>query len=319
MGWFSDAVNTVADAVEDAANAVGEFVSDAVETAGNAVEDGLDWLGGDIPILGDVLGWVGGVISGVFDLVGAIIKGVIGIIGGVIGGVIRIIGGIVSLNGGLILEGLGDISSSIFGAIILIGGKLISLVQHIIFVQAKERKLTEDEIKLLKRVFRKSIAYYNVRLIEGRAGLYSLNSRPFTLGNTIYLKDRDVSSEPELLVHECTHVWQYQNLGARYSSDAIYAQWFVDDEYSWEVEIGRGNERWVDFNKEAQASFLEDIYTHGELLSGGVVTATGNGVFYDADGKKTEGRFIFNSVDHTQRANAGVIAVRDDRSQRLSS
>ena len=46
------------------------------------------------------------------------------------------------------------------------------------------------------------------------------------------------------------YVWQYQNIGARYSSDALYAQAFVDDEYSWEAEVNRGNENWADFNKE---------------------------------------------------------------------
>lgn len=319
MSWLSDLIDAASDAVEDGANAVGEFVSDAVETIGNAVEDGIDALVGDVPILGDVLGWAGGIFSDALDFFGAVVKGVLGIVGGAIGGFIRIFGGILSLDVGLILKGLGDIVSSIFGAFILIAGKAISLVQSIILVEARERKLTEKEIQLLRRVFRKSVAYYNVRLVEGRAGLYSLNPRPFTLGNTIYLKDRNVSQEPELLVHECTHVWQYQNLGARYTSDAIGAQWFVDDAYSWEKEIGRGNDQWVSFNKEAQASFLEDIYTKGELITSGVVTGPGGGVFYDADGQKSVGRFVVNAVDHTTRANAAVAVVRGDASQRLSS
>jgi hypothetical protein len=318
MGWFSDAINAVSDTVEDVANAVGEFGSDVVETVGNVIEDGLDWLGGDIPILSDVLGWLGGVVSGIFDFVGAVIKGALGIVGGVIGGLIRIVGGILSLDGDLILEGLGDIGSSIAGAEIVIIGKFVSLVQHFFLLQAKERKLTDDEIRDLKRVFRDSLAYYNIRLIEGCSGLYGINGRAFVLGNTIYLKDNDVGSDPGLLVHECTHVWQYQNLGARYSSDALYAQAFVDDEYSWEAEVNRGNEEWVDFNMEAQGAFLEDVYNHGLLLARGTTIGTGKGVFYDADSSMTRGRFEFNSIDHTQRANDAVIAVRGESSQRLS-
>jgi hypothetical protein len=114
-------------------------------------------------------------------------------------------------------------------------------------------------------------------------------------------------------------VWQYQNLGARYASDAIYAQWFVDDEYSWEKEISRGNDEWVEFNKEAQGRFLENIWTKGELITSGVVAGPGQGVFYDADGEKSVGRFVVNRVDHTERANVAVAVVRGDASQRLSS
>jgi hypothetical protein len=165
------------------------------------------------------------------------------------------------------------------------------------------------------------VALEKIRLVEGRAGLFGLNPRPFTLGYTIYLKDRDVSQEPALLVHECTHVWQYEHVGSSYTAEAVGAQWFVDDAYSWEKEIGRDNTEWVSFNREAQASFLEDIYVHGKLLvlrfdnkRGSIVTSSdeqkGGGVFYDADGRSKIGVFEFNGVDHTDRANRAVAVVR---------
>ena len=319
MSWWTDAVNAVADAIEEGANAAGEAVSDAVETVGNAIEEAIDSTVGDVPVMGDALGWVGGIVSDALDLFGASFKGGMGILGGPIGGALRIVGGIASGHRGLIHEGLGDIFSPIAGAIILIGGKAITLIQSTILLEARERKLTKQETQFLTRVFRKSIAYYNVRLVEGRAGIYGLNPRPFTLGNTIYLKKRNVSQEPELLVHECVHVWQYQNLGARYTSDALYAQRFVADAYSWEKEISRGNDRWVEFNEEAQASFIQDIYTKGELLTGNSVAGPGGGVFYDADGQKSIGQFVVNVVDHTVRANDAVTVVRGPTSQRLSS
>lgn len=331
MGFWSDVgdaissgANAVADAVETGVNAVEEVVTDVVETVGNGIEDGISAVGdvlGGIPVIGGILegvfDWAGSVISGVFDFVGAVVKGVFGIIGGVIAGVIRIVGGILSLDGGLIVKGLLDIVSGVAGAIILIVGKAISLVQTVFLLQKPERRLTREERALLKRVFRESVALYNVRLIEGWAGIYSVNSRPFTLGNTIYLKDHVTSAEPELLVHEVTHVWQYQNTGARYASDAIGAQWFVDNAYSWEDEIARGNDDWVEFNLEAEAAFLEDIYTDGDLITGSVVEH-GNGRFYDADGKKSIGRFNFNGVNHTDRANEGVAVVRRAKAIRLS-
>jgi len=331
MGFWSDVgdaissgANAVADAVETGVNAVEEAVTDVVETIGNGIEDGIDAVGdvlGGVPVIGGFLegfcDWAGSVVSGVFDLVGSVVKGVFGIVGGVIAGVIRIVGGILSLDGDLIVKGLLDIVSGIAGAIIFIVGKAISLVQTVFLLQSPERRLTREEKSMLKRVFRESVALYNVRLIEGFAGIYSVNSRPFTLGNTIYLKDHVVSAEPELLVHEVTHVWQYQNTGSRYASDAIGAQWFVDNAYSWEDEIARGNDDWVEFNLEAQAAFLEDIYTDGDLLTGSTVEH-GNGRFYDADGKKAIGRFDYNGAHHTDRANEGVAVVRGAAAIRLS-
>jgi hypothetical protein len=318
------AAKAVSNAVHTATNAVGEAVGDVVETIGNGIQDGIAKVGSwaeNIPgvggAIGAVLRWAGRIVSNVTDLVGAVVKGITGIVGGIVGGVVLILGGIISLDGGLIVEGFEDIISGIAGGILVILGKAVSLVQTI-FVLERERALTERERALLKRVFRESVALYNVRIVDGFAGIYSVNPRPFTLGNTIYLKDHDSVSEPETLVHECTHVWQYQHWGSQYASDAVGAQWFVPDEYSWERELQRGNLEWADFNKEAEGRFLEDIFTDGELLTGGGVSGPGGGVFYDAEGKKSVGRFVFNTVDRTNLADESVAYVRDAHTARLS-
>ena len=320
MGWLSDIGNAigsaayaVAGAVESTVNAVVEVVSDVVETVGNAIEDGLNAVADvveNIPLVGGFLGgvfrWAGSVVSGVFDVIGAAVKAIGSIVGGVLAGIIRVVGGILSLDLGLIGEGLLDIVSGIAGAVLILGGKIISVVQRTLLVEAQERALTKEEQEILRRVFRSSLALYNIRIVDGRAGLFGLNSRAFTLGNTIYLKG---AYSHALLVHECTHAWQYQHLGSRYSSDAVGAQWFVEDEYSWEKEIARGNTEWVDFNKESQAAFVEDVFLAGNLNTGGVTT-TGNGVFFDADGVTSIGEFTFSSVDRTALANRAVEEIR---------
>ena len=324
MSWFTDAVGTVADAVADVVADVSDAATDLVETVGNGLEDGFGWLAGQadrLPwvggFLGGVLRWLGRIVSGVFDLLGGLIKGISAILSGLLTGLIRIVGGIFGLDWSLILEGLTDIGSGFAGAFILIFGKLISLLQTVsYFLQPNERKLTDLEKADLKRVFHDSLALYNIRLVEGFAGVYSWNARPFVLGNTIYLKDRDVSAEPELLVHECVHVWQYHHAGARYTADALGAQWF-GNEYKWREEIAEGRVDWVDFNKESQGKFLEDVYTHGELIDGHS-TLRGDGVFYDADGATRVGHFEWASVDHTDRANDAVAALRAERSFRVS-
>jgi len=48
--------------------------------------------------------------------------------------------------------------------------------------------LTSDEEKLLEVVFCVSVKYNFIRIIKGRAGIFSLSKRPFTLGNKIYMR-----------------------------------------------------------------------------------------------------------------------------------
>ncbi len=322
--WVGDTLDDAANATEDGLNAAGEAISDVLEAAGNGVEDLLNIAAG-VPVLGAVIGWVGAVVSGVLDVVGSAVKGVCDIVGGVLGGVIHIVGGILSFSGSRIVTGVGDIFSGIFGSVGVFLGQVGGVVGAVLFV--KGRRLTKDEEALLKTVFHSSVAYYNVRLVEGWAGIYSLSSRAFTLGNTIYLKDHDPSAEPQLLVHECTHVWMYQNRGSRYLTDAGYAIATIDDQYDWEAEIADGRDRWVDWNPEAQAEFLgnsdgpqlHDVFTGGALYRGtSFWLGSGNGCFYRADEVDTHGRFLVGNADHTQRANNALKVIRDETSWRLS-
>jgi hypothetical protein len=97
-----------------------------------------------------------------------------------------------------------------------------------------------------------------------------------------------------VLVHECAHVWQYQHLGPRYAFDAVWAQLRRGrSAYDWAAELGRGRQ-WRDFNREAQAEFLQDIARH--RMS-----------FYAAD---PAARFEFAGADHTDLARATVARVR---------
>ena len=103
-----------------------------------------------------------------------------------------------------------------------------------------------------------------------------------------------------------------------YATDAIGAQWFLDNAYSWENEIRRGRTRSVEFNREAQAQFLENLYTSGESIVDGATPVSGNGCFYDADGSTSRGRFNFNRIDHTDRANQSLAVVRCTKIIRLT-
>lgn len=321
MSWWSDAVSAVGNAVESAVTVVTDAVSDVVETVGNAINDGLDALAdaaSNLPVVGGVIGgilrWVGGVVAGACDLVAAGIKAVGSIVGGLLGGTIKIVGGLLGLDLGLVIEGFVDIASGIAGAIVVVGGEFIAVFQTTFFLQNKERILTKAEQELLRRIYLDSLALYNIRIVENRYGIFGINNRSFTLGNTIYLK----SNDPHTLVHESLHVWQYQHHGSRYAGDAIGAQWFIQDHYNWQSDIANGNVDWVDFNAEAQAQFVEDIFIFGTLTTGGILT-TGDGVFYDAQPPVSTGAFTFNGTDHTNRANDAVAVIRGAINSRLSN
>lgn len=327
---ISDAADAVAGAVEDVVNAVEEVVADVFETVGNVVSDVFnavgDYLGaaiGEGAVLSSavrgVFHWIGDIVSGVTDLAGAVIKGVLGIVGGVIGGVIRLvgggIGGLLAWDGSVFVKGLEDIFYSIGGAVVLVGGKLLGLVQSLIPMpgQGSKRPLREEEERILRTVFRKSVALYNIRLIEGYAGLiFGVNDYPFTLGNTIYTKG---SKSRSTLVHECTHVWQYQNIGARYTVYAIVAR--ATEGYSWETELARGATRWQDFNFEAEGKFLEDLFDEGKII--GSHSPIGNGQFYKDDPVGSDVEFKPGVPDRTDLAKKTVAYVRDAFAWRLSA
>lgn len=293
---FNDAGDTAGGWVES----IGDWINDLLNQDGD--EDGGNWF----------TSWLGGLFKGIFAGLGAAIKGVCGIIGGVIGGSIKIVVGIFTRDWDLIVEGLLDIVSPIIGTVIVVVGKGIAWIQSIFYAQGFERPLTDEEKAQLKRVFKKSLNYYVIRIIEGHAGVFGINDRPFVLGNTIYMKSGSFGIDS--LVHEVTHVWQYQKTGNRYASDAIGAQMFVPDEYNWEREINvRGKDDWSDWNSEAQAEFFKDIWNKGELRDGaGTTLHSGDGYFYDADGKENLGYFEVDGKDYTSIATKAVKTVRNE-------
>jgi hypothetical protein len=322
---------------------VGEALSDVVETAGTFGRNVVDTAGlgaGRIPGVGPGLGWVlhwiATVMSAVADLVATMVKVVVelavalavALLRLVAGVLARIVGGAAGLGsvragGGrrTFVQGLGEVAASLGGPLIVVAGKGLALVQAALLGQRGERSLTADEHARLDQVFRGSVALYNVRVVDGFSGLFGLNGRPFTLGNTIYMKRylgrRGAERYAATLVHECGHVWQNQNVGTRYAIQALWAQCTIADRYDWTKELARGNARWSDFNREAQAQLLMHVWQRGRSGRGQGADAS-PGAFY-ADDPVGEGvRFEWNGVDRTALAKDAIGAVRGVRSHRYS-
>jgi hypothetical protein len=313
MGLFSSikkGIKKAAKAVSNAVNKAADAVADVVETVGNGIGDGLSWLGDHVPGIGPFFGWLGDVVAGVTDFVSGFIKGIGSIVGGVLSGFIRIVGGILTLDWDGIVGGFGDILGGIGGAIIGIVGKGLATVQ-VVFGIGRPRPLNEVERRIIRLVFVESIATYNVRVVDGFAGFYSLNDRPFVLGNVIYMKDHSAAKEPEVFAHECVHIWQNQHVGSAYTAEALASQWWGAG-YDWEGEAHEDKD-WVDFEREAQGESVEDIYRYGGTVAG----VTGNGAFF-AESDEAKRLFVLARVDFTALANEAVRVIRGHTPWRLS-
>jgi hypothetical protein len=78
--------------------------------------------------------------------------------------------------------------------------------------------LSPRQSQLAKPIFGDALAYERVRIVDG----WVMNS-PTTLGNYIRINRRYGFDDPTL-IHELTHVWQYQTRGPSYISNSFCAQ-----------------------------------------------------------------------------------------------
>jgi len=156
----------------------------------------------------------------------------------------------------------------IVGAIIYYALFIVDSIQSILGIQKKKRPLTEDERVILWKVFRNSLNYNAISIVNGKAGILGVSGRAFTMGFTIYLP----SNNDAVLVHECVHVWQFQVDGTKYIGNSALNQ--LDsmlikrgyDPYSWANWIGAGNSWHTLKSAEAQAQFIQDVFTKGEFI-----------------------------------------------------
>jgi hypothetical protein len=78
------------------------------------------------------------------------------------------------------------------------------------------------------------------------------------------------------------------------------------------LKLGRG--RWQDFNPEAAAQFIEDVWKKGRLLAG----PAGNGIFYQDDPIGNNVSFDPAGTDFTPFARASIAYMRSFKTTRPS-
>lgn len=134
------------------------------------------------------------------------------------------------------------------------------------------RALTKGEIALAEETFGAAIDYGIVAVRDGSGGnpiawlaLLGPRTDAITLIRTIFFKklgaDFSKDGRASLFLHEMTHIWQYQALGAlgffwRYLTELLRAGLRQNDLYVYEI----GKTAFPDARLEAQAQMVQDYY-----------------------------------------------------------
>jgi len=123
--------------------------------------------------------------------------------------------------------------------------------------------LSRGEISDAQTIFGSSIDLAHVRIV------YSpIISAPTTLGNTIRVPP-GYSIPRRVLIHELTHIWQFQTQGSGYISDSAFHQLAAfltrgDRGAAYDYQIVHGKS-FHDYTAEQQASIVEDYFAYPSL------------------------------------------------------
>jgi hypothetical protein len=150
-------------------------------------------------------------------------------------------------------------------------GELVELIWQII--KFNTRTLTSTEIAEAKKVFGNSIKYWQVRIDEYSliAWIGSLFKGGGGLGVTTFhtinfnrkIKTAPGNSDMAWLIHELTHVSQYEHVGSQYMGEAIHAQATTGYGYGGEAGLladRAAGKHFRDYNREQQGDIARDYY-----------------------------------------------------------
>lgn len=243
----------------DRARDVGDFVSGTADWVGNRLRDASMWM---INLIRDLPERVARLASTLWEgFVGVITflpEAIKVLANGGLGGLANWLWERAKSGGRWVLTFL----SRIFD--VLGGPEIVEFIMHLF---TKTRSLTGSEIAAGSAVLGPSaVRWGDVRVANG--GLldlvFSLNDeRAFVTFHTINMPE----GEPlEVVVHELTHVFQYEKMGSLYMGQAIHAQSTRGgDAYNYGGAAGlvraqNEGRSFADFNREEQGQIAQDYY-----------------------------------------------------------
>jgi hypothetical protein len=264
FGDLWEGLKSAGRAIGSAASTVGKAIGSAASAVGSAVVGAVKWVGERGH---DVLNWATSLISELparlVRLGKAIVDGLVGVftfipdaISALRSGGIR---GFASWlwerakSGGVWLLTLVDRILDLVG-----GPEIAELVLHLLSFASP---LTGPQVAAGQLVLGKNAIRWNqVRVAEGGIWwlIFWLNgNRAVTTFHTINLPP---GTDLPTVVHELTHVYQYERVGSIYIGQAIHAQ--ATEGYNYgDLEAARKvGKHFRDFNREQQAQIAEDYY-----------------------------------------------------------
>jgi hypothetical protein len=195
------------------------------------------------------------------------------------------------------------------GAIIYAAIRGVAVLQTALGTQPRQRSLTPRERDVLEPIFGDAIDLDAVEIVDGRAGLLGISGRAFAMGFVVYLPHYS----EEILVHELTHVWQFQTDGLGYVGNSALHQLAGllsmkrYHPYHWRRAIDAGTTWQALASVEAQAQFIQDLYREGEGQAG---SERAPGAFFRSDTPGAN-RFCQGDRDYTTVANDAWRNLRD--------
>ncbi len=162
-------------------------------------------------------------------------------------------------------DGIKNIGSALIKTIQTPIDAVISAVANpLLSIGTKSEKLENPQKEIGKEIFEKSLNLDSVRikrLPKLTSALTSKLARAFVIGNDIFVPhqthlengDKKITENNPLLAHELTHVWQHQNGGTDFTTEALFAQ-HLGDGYSIPKD-----KKFAELNPEQQGQVIELI------------------------------------------------------------
>jgi hypothetical protein len=184
--------------------------------------------------------------------------------------------------------------------------KTVSTLLTAVGLEPKGRGLTGPERDLARRVFGPRFPIDDVEIKEG-ASVLSAFAPARTVGATIYVSPEHSPLQPETLVHEMVHVWQFMHGGLGYISESLADQAVAglggsrNGAYDFSGPIKAGKS-WDQLHAEQQAELIETAASCG---------------YFDSDAAAKHTRVIVDGVDYTRFVEQGLAHIREGRGMPL--
>lgn len=146
------------------------------------------------------------------------------------------------------------------------------------FIKFNTRPLSKKELDIAQTIFGQSVHYRRVRI--DNAAYAGPKQHRFAYVSFFTINSWG-NMNPSFFIHELTHVWQYQQMGAVYIPRALWAQFSTEGyNYGGLPKLNAflvANKKLEDFNLEQQADIVADYYR----LQTGYQPQWGNGTTKD--------------------------------------